>query len=98
MYVEIIDEAPFALVREAEDLRALSVRCAGADAALADRGLQAAGLGAVVDGHAWLDPAVLRESARAEIPDADWAGFVAVAERFGWLDELGRIRAHLVDK
>ena len=52
----------------------------------------------VTPAHSWVDPADLTALAgRAD--DPDWqqklAGMISYAESKGWLDEQGRIRAHL---
>lgn len=52
----------------------------------------------VTPSHSWVDPADLTELAgRAD--DQDWqqklAGMISYAESKGWLDEQGRIRAHV---
>jgi hypothetical protein len=56
------------------------------------------GLGEVVDGHAFLTPDAIRTLA-GTAADEEWeqgfAAMVAYATGKGWIDERGRIRAHL---
>lgn len=51
--------------------------------------------------HSWVDPAGLAALA-GRAGDAEWerrlAGMVGYAETKGWLDEQGRIRAHIETK
>lgn len=48
--------------------------------------------------HSWVDPGDLTELA-GRTDDPDWqqklAGMISYAESKGWLDEQGRIRAHV---
>lgn len=52
----------------------------------------------VVDGHSWVAPAELAELA-GRGADPDWqhklAGMIDYARTKGWLDDAGRIRAHV---
>lgn len=52
----------------------------------------------VTDDHVWLDPAALAELA-GRTGDPAWEDqltrMVGYADRMGWLDEHGRIRAHV---
>lgn len=51
----------------------------------------------VLPSHAWVDPATVAELAGPQ--DDGWSeqlrGMLDVAERYGWLDAEGRIRAHI---
>lgn len=97
MYIEVSNGT--ATVREAENLKALSVVAPGGVAhpdALAP-------LGRVDGNHVWLSVQALRESAAATIPEADRAqwvqgfdGMIAYAASKGWTDEAGtHVRAHV---
>ena len=97
MYVELSDGA--AHVRQADDLKSLSVRAPGgvADpAALGD-------LGEPDGAHVWLSVSALRDAAAATVPEGDRAewtrgfdGMIAYATSKGWTNEAGtHVRAHL---
>lgn len=89
-----------AAVRQADDLKSLSVKAPGGHADAAVLG----GLGEPsADGaHVWLDVPALREAAAATIDPAgraDWLvgfdGMIAYATSKGWTDDQGRVRAHV---
>lgn len=96
MFVEVVDGV--GAVREAENLKALSVRGAAADAAR-----DAALVPAVADdgSHVWLSVAELKARGAASVADAaTWGeGFDAMityAGSKGWLNESGdAVRAHV---
>jgi hypothetical protein len=99
MFVEIREGA--ASVREAADLKSLSVRVDGGD----EVGAALHGLGEPAEdgAHAWLQVDALRAAAAATLPAAeraDWAkgfdGMIAYATSKGWLSDDGRcVRAHI---
>lgn len=98
MYVETTRDG--CAVRDAADLKSLSVRAADAGALA---GL--AGLGEPTDdgGHVWLDIRALRAAAGATLPAeerAAWTegfdGMIAFAAKHGWTSDDGtRVRAHV---
>jgi hypothetical protein len=96
MFVEVVDGV--GQVRDAENLKALSLRGAAADAAR-----DAALVPAVADDgdHVWLAVAELKSRAAATVTDpATWgAGFdamIAYAGSKGWLNDAGdAVRAHV---
>ena len=97
MYVDLSSGA--AVVRQAEDLKSLSVVSPGAvveATALTE-------LGDVDGDHVWLAIAALRDTAAATVPEPDrvaWAegfdGMIAYAASKGWTNEAGtHVRAHV---
>ncbi|MEY4339572.1 MAG: hypothetical protein RLZ14_1422 [Actinomycetota bacterium] len=97
MYI-VVSEAGVS-VRDADDLKSLSIR--------ATKALEPGALGTLGeptdDGtHAWLDVAVLRAAAEATLPASareawrsGFDGMIGYATSKGWTDERGRVRAHL---
>ncbi|MEN9644351.1 MAG: hypothetical protein RL238_1020 [Actinomycetota bacterium] len=96
MFVEVVDGV--GAVREAENLKALSLRGSAADAAR-----DGALVPAVADdgSHVWLAVAELKSRAAATVADpAGWGegfdGMIAYAGSKGWLNEAGdAVRAHV---
>ena len=99
MYVAVDTTQGSAEVREASDLKQLSVRTVGpTDLASLSRGLGELGRVDSTD-HAWIDISALR-TASGRSGDAEWSsGFdamIAYATTKGWVDEAGAaVRAHI---
>lgn len=96
MFVEVVDGV--GAVRDAENLKALSVRVASV-ADIVDPAL----VREVGDGgrHVWLDIAELKARGAATVADAvTWGagfdGMIAFAAQHGWVNEAGdTVRAHV---
>lgn len=96
MYVDLTDGR--ATVRQADDLKSLSVKAPGGNADAAALG----DLGTPDGAHVWLEVDALREAAAATVDPAGRAAWVtgfdamiAYATSKGWTDEHGRVRAHV---
>lgn len=97
IYVDPSDPANVELV-EPEDFRSFDIVLRG-DGDCMDA---LARLGPVAAGgeHVFVEPARLLELAGARAGDSDWltglAKMTAFADSHGWVDEAGRLRAHVV--
>jgi len=82
---------------DAANLRAFAVHLE--DGCVPGDDLGACGIWSPDGQHAWIEPDWLREQAGPLAEDAGWqSGFSAMidfARSKGWLDEQGRIRAHV---
>lgn len=99
MFVLVSPEAglPRAEVRDPQDLKQLHVEFRGVDDAPAGDAIEAAGLGTVQGGHAWLDISALRAAGSGGDRAGEFEAMIGYARSKGWVDAAGtRVRAHIV--
>jgi len=96
MWVEVGGAACTVKLSGSDNFKEFGVR-SDASPALTSAVLAHESLGVVEDGHAFLDPTVVRRLVPE--PTEEWsAGFdsmIAYAVSKGWADDQGRIRAHI---
>jgi hypothetical protein len=81
-----------------QNLNQLHAEFRGVEDAPAGQSLEEAGIGAIEDGHVWLQIAALRAAGDS---GGDWNdrfdAMLRYAQRNGWVDAAGsRVRAHIV--
>ena len=80
-----------------QNLNQLHVEFRGVDDAPAAKALEEAGIGAVDDGHVWLEISALRAAGGGGDWNDRFDAMLRYAQRNGWVDAAGsRVRAHIV--
>jgi hypothetical protein len=89
MYVTFDGGTPH--LEDIDNFRALKVVIAAGDPAALET------VGRVDGDHVWLDRAWLESNGRTDDPAwaKEFAGMAAYAEKAGWVDDTGAIRAHI---